>query len=98
MDENYGHTVGKKKPNAFGLYDMHGNVSEWCRDGWQADLLGGIDPFVAADGDQRIIRGGSMWFPEIICRSDSRDAHNAIDRRLFNSDIGFRVALCRVWK
>ena len=67
--------VGMKKPNAFGLYDMHGNVSEWCHDWYEPNYSTTTlvaDPLGPAGGDSRVIRGGSyMWFPED-CRSAAR--------------------------
>jgi formylglycine-generating enzyme required for sulfatase activity len=85
--------VGSYKPNAFGLYDMHGNVQEWC-----ADLFGAKfyqtaqarrDPKGPASGMNRVVRGGSWYaFPKF-CRSAYRN-HYAPDSR-FN-DFGFRVA------
>ena len=50
-------TVGFYAPNAWGLYDMHGNVWEWCLD-WQGHLSNGIDPLGSVSGSQRVIRGG----------------------------------------
>jgi len=54
-------TVGSYKPNAWGLYDMHGNVSEWCWD-WLGDYSSGlqIDPVGASSGTKRVQRGGSF--------------------------------------
>ena len=53
--------VGKYVPNAWGLYDMHGNVSEWCRDYYgEMPSSGTEDPMGAASGDQRIVRGGGI--------------------------------------
>ena len=56
--------VGLKSPNAFGLYDMHGNVIEWCRDRYGKDYYKhspSIDPKGPTKGKQRVFRGGSVW-------------------------------------
>ena len=57
--EMYAHAVKLKKPNPWGLFDMHGNASEWCRD-WQADYPSGPvkDPQGPSQGDRIIFRGG----------------------------------------
>jgi formylglycine-generating enzyme required for sulfatase activity len=89
--EAYAHRVELKKPNAWGLYDMHGNVWEWCRDWFGGKLAAGADPTGPAKGVYRVIRGGA-WFPRF--PGDCRSACRAGDDPS-NSDVdcGFRVAL-----
>ena len=67
------HPVGQKKPNAWGLYDMHGNVCEWCND-WFGDYPSGsvTDPIGAESGDHRVLRGGCYWSDAEECRSAYR--------------------------
>ena len=83
-DKNSGettHPVGGKKPNPWGLYDMHGNVFEWCQD-WYGDYPSGsmTDPTGAASGSFRVLRGGG-W------SSSSRYARSALR---FRNSPGFR--------
>jgi formylglycine-generating enzyme required for sulfatase activity len=83
------HPVGQKKPNAWGLHDMHGNVFEWCGD-WYGDTLpGGVDPKGAASGSFRVLRGGSWVSNAGNCRVADRDSYFP---SLTSLSIGFRVA------
>jgi formylglycine-generating enzyme required for sulfatase activity len=85
------HNVRTKQPNASGLYDMHGNVWEWCWDWYVADLGSSVavDPAGPAGGSQRVIRGGSWYYFARDCRSAARAPYwpNSKD-----DIVGFRVA------
>ncbi len=73
------HPVGQKKPNAWGIYDMHGGVWEWCLD-WHPDCV----------GSGRVHRGGSWSNYARYCRSAVRDSYSPGNR---SSSLGFRVVL-----
>ncbi len=77
--------------NAWGLYEMHGNVLEWCRDFWQEDL--GADPTTdprgPETGDYRVVRGGSWNFNGWFVRSAFRYLNHPSNR---DDDQGFRLA------
>ncbi|MBI4661004.1 MAG: SUMF1/EgtB/PvdO family nonheme iron enzyme [Verrucomicrobia bacterium] len=82
-------TVGSYQPNTFGLYDMHGNVSEWCFDGYGSYPSGRVtDPRVATAGASRVVRGGAWWSSPVVCRSASRTYEAGRD-----FSIGFRPVL-----
>ena len=84
-------TVGQKKPNAWGLHDMLGNVSEWCSDWYKADYTNDrADPKGAASGVFRVARGGSWHPPSAFCRAAFR-TWNVPEIRSFA--MGFRPAL-----
>ena len=85
--------VGSFPPNAFGLYDMHGNVREWCQDIWHLCYDGApIDGSAwetGGDSDWRVIRGGSCSFDPGCCRSANRCFYFSLKAN--DDDIGFRV-------
>ena len=91
IDEKYAHQVGLKKPNLFGLYDMHGNVMEWCNDYYKGDYYkesSEKDPQGPTSGSFRVLRGGSWYNFSYVSRSAPRGRYIA-DHSYFY--FGFRV-------
>ena len=84
--------VGSYAPNAWGLYDMHGNVWEWCLDWYSGSLPGGnvTDPKGPASGSNRVLRGGGWGYRGVVCRSASRGYYFPTERV---NGFGFRAVL-----
>jgi formylglycine-generating enzyme required for sulfatase activity len=87
------HPVGGKKANELGIYDMSGNVREWCQDVWHGNYQGAPTDGSAwdsgGDGAFRVLRGGSWYFSPSHCRAAYRDSRYPTDRNLYH---GFRLA------
>lgn len=85
--------VGSLMPNPYGLYDMHGNVYEWCLDDWHSNYNGAPDnqnPWFSRSSRWKVVRGGSWNTSPQDCRSTSRSLHMADSAC---GDIGFRLVL-----
>ena len=82
--------VGRKLPNPWGLYDMHGNIWEWCSDRWEYPFLRApqVDPQGPSSGSHRVFRGGDWFNYAQDCRSACRDNRSPSARYYF---IGLRL-------
>ena len=90
---NTTHPVGEKKPNAWGLYDMHGNVWEWCQDWYDSRYYANTptdDPMGPRTGSNRVFRGGCLGDGAGGCRSADRYAYGPGGRGCY---LGFRTSL-----
>jgi formylglycine-generating enzyme required for sulfatase activity len=88
---NHPHPVGQMKPNPWGLFDMHGNVREWCQDWYDSNYYKSNpidDPQGPQTGAMKVNRGGSWQSPAELCRSAARAYDLPTER---NSLIGFRI-------
>ena len=95
-DQNSGHStqpVGTKQPNPWGLYDMYGNVWEWCHDWYgQYDSLATSDPTGPKIGSRRVCRGGSCLY----LAPNSRVANRYCQMPSFTeASLGFRIVIAR---
>jgi formylglycine-generating enzyme required for sulfatase activity len=91
--EKYPHRVAQKRPNDWGLYDMHGNVWEWCRDWYDSDYYENnamTDPTGPSGEKYRVVRGGSWYSAPRGCRSAARGRDNPTDSDHYS---GFRVVV-----
>jgi formylglycine-generating enzyme required for sulfatase activity len=90
--ERFAHPVALKKPNQWGLYDMYGNLWEWCGDWYSKGYIGGVDPEGPSSGDKRIQRGGSWSNAITACRTHGRRPKPPDQG---SSAYGFRVVLSK---
>lgn len=89
------HNVGSKRPNDWGIFDMSGNVSEWCRDWYSPTLAYGTDPKGAASAtyNRRVERGGCFSSGEIDLRMDYAECRYGGDASSRSASTGFRLVM-----
>ena len=90
--------VGLYAPNAWGLYDMHGNIEEWCLDWYNDEYYGNQDPKGPSEGEYRVLRGGYYGYGTTSCRSASRSSAYPSSsyikgRRRSSYPFGFRLVI-----
>ena len=91
------HPVAGKQPNPFGLFDMHGNVYEWCEDVYDIGFYGkpeaaGPNPVSTAGSGNRVFRGGGSDRPAVRCRSAFRNGFATVNPDTHSAFLGFRPA------
>jgi formylglycine-generating enzyme required for sulfatase activity len=87
------HPVGRKKPNPWGIYDMYGNLCEWCEDKWHDNYLGMPNdgtPWLQGYNNARVLRGGCWLDSSRNCRSTYRTRYSS---DFSFGTVGFRVVL-----
>jgi formylglycine-generating enzyme required for sulfatase activity len=87
--QNWSHTVAQLRPNLRGLFDVHGNVNEWCHDWYSAYRDSRSDPIGPDRGSDRVHRGGGWNIMGVRCRSAGRSGYRPSDRHNY---LGFRLA------
>ncbi len=93
VTEDHAQPVARKLPNAWGLYDMHGNVAEWCLDHYGSYPRGNvIDPAGPATGQFRVVRGGGFDSMPGFCRAAYR---TGMDAQTSAAGLGFRIVLIK---
>ncbi|MCY3023674.1 MAG: formylglycine-generating enzyme family protein [Planctomycetota bacterium] len=93
------HPVGSKRPNAWGLYDMHGNVCQWCEDWFEKYTEQAVvDPQGPAQGERHVLRGGSCNLPAADCRTAFRIAYPPDRFSGHVGGFGFRVVVAAAAK
>ena len=94
LEGKHPHEVGRKKPNPWKFYDLHGNCCEWCLDVYHRELEGGIDPHSSdrSEDSKFVLRGGHWGCHQRLLRSAYRSV--AFPARFLSYDSGFR--LCRI--